>query len=287
MAAPPQKRARVSTDEDSVPSKSSDNTQSLAPILQSFDHEVTTKLLLEAAKAHPSVSALIKQEHSRQIALGRTKTLKFEEFSKTAWEAINVRYDILTCISCKREVTPLVISEIESAIESICKLCPEESSYDTKMNALGALCTIGYSICSGPKEARVIRRQVQESFGGEHDKLTEAMDGIVWSLSSGEWKKMRRSAWAKQLKEVVKLAGRKDILQGLGNVLDPPEEYDEEGEEEYDEEDEEEYDEYDELDEEEEEIRDEIRDEKATRKAKFQDEMREIYSPDVSSTESE
>lgn len=250
MPAPSRKRARVSKDRDSVPSTFSNKNANLSHILQSFDHEVTTKILLKAAKAHPSVSALIHREHSRQIALDPAKVLTFDELSKSAWEAINVRYARMSS-SRQFDAAPDAISEIESAISGIRKRLPQQASYATKMNALEALRQIGESVCSGTE---VIGREVRKSFGSG-STLAKAMEGILYEMSQDEWEKFKRAGWAKQLQEVVKVAESYAILRGPRKVLDLVEDGNEDGkegeegmEEEYDEEEEEE----DEKDEEEE-----------------------------------
>lgn len=129
---------------------------------------------------------------------------------------------------------PDVISEIESAIKSICKLWREEVSYATKMNALDALPDIADSICSGPKEAKAIRPEVQDRFRRSymyHSTLTRATKDIVNGLSPDERDEVRRAGWTEQLREVVNLAERRDTLEGLRNVLDLLEESDEDGKE--------------------------------------------------------
>lgn len=105
------------------------------------------------------------------------------------------------------------------------------ASYDTKINALEALCQIGESICSGTE---VIGSEVRKSFGSGK-VLAKAMVGILNEMSEVEWEKVKSAAWVKQLEDVVELGKSYSILERLRKVLDVLEEDnkedDEEGEE--------------------------------------------------------
>lgn len=187
----------------------------MARILQSFDHKVTTNLLLKAAKTHPTVASLIEGERLRQIALQKAEVLNFDQFSESAWEAVNVRYVKLSC-SRQFDVAPHAVSQVERAIEDVCNRCTQHASYASKMNALEALRQIGESIFSGTE---VIGREVRKSFGSGRI-LAKAMEDILYKMSEGQWEKVKRAGWVKQLEEFVELAESHDTLKGLRKVVD-------------------------------------------------------------------
>ncbi|MCJ1261212.1 hypothetical protein MMC22_001076 [Lobaria immixta] len=187
----------------------------MAQILQSFDHKVTTNLLLKAAKTHPSVASLIQEERLRQIALQQVEVLNFDQFSESAWDAVNVRYAKLSC-SHQFDAAPEAISQIVCAIESVCNRCTQHASYASKMNALEALRQIGESVFPGTE---VIGREVRKRFGSGM-MLAKAMEGILYKMSQGQWEKVKRAGWVKQLEEFVELAESHDTLKGLRKVVD-------------------------------------------------------------------
>lgn len=207
----------------------------MAQILQSFDHKVTTNLLLKAAKIHPTVASLIEGERLRRIALQKAEVLNFDQFSESAWEAVNVRYAKLSC-SRQFDVAPHAISQVERAIEDVCNRCTQHASYASKMNALEVLRQIGESIFAGTE---VIGREVRRSFGSGRI-LAKAMEGILYEMSDGQWEKVKRAGWVKQLEEFVELAESHDTLKGLRKVVDLLRERDVKNEEESGEEGEEE-----------------------------------------------
>lgn len=220
MAGGPRKRVRISSDGASVPSTSSKNAPNLSEILRSFDGKTTTELLLKAAEAHPSISALIQEQYSRQIALEQTQAINVDEFSNSAWEAIKVQYAKLSS-SC---AAPEAVSQVERDITSICEGCSNNSSYATKMKALKELCQIGANVCSC---AEMIKRKGFASV----QLLVQMMKRILHLMSEDEWGGEKRSKWVKRLGEVVRLRESSSILTELQDVLDLLEESDDEDEE--------------------------------------------------------
>lgn len=141
--------------------------------------------------------------------------LKFDEFSKSTWELINVRYAKLSCAR-QFDLASDAIAQIKHNIESICNGSRQHASYATKLNALEALYQITESIFCG---TGLIGLEARKSFG-KGRILAKAMVGILREMSIDHREHVKRVEWVKDLRELVASAERRHVLQGLRDVVE-------------------------------------------------------------------
>ncbi|GIZ45922.1 hypothetical protein CKM354_000906800 [Cercospora kikuchii] len=125
-------------------------------------------------------SALV-NHHVRQHVTERTRVINFDSYSRTAWHAINTKYDRLSG-SKQYERANDVLNDVERCIESISQQATAFSSFGTKVNALETLRRIGKTIISA---SEIIGREVHRNYEWDMG-LKNAITTILRTMSREE-----------------------------------------------------------------------------------------------------
>ena len=213
--------------------------------VSSLPQETVEKLLVQAARTHPDIEGLLRNEVDQLIQRNRARVISFDHLSKSAWHTINQRGGSGTQ---QYEGSFDAYWSVVANIKTIEEGCPDHASFGTKKNGLETLRKIGKSICLGNNDT--LGHEVRKQFQSNED-LSDTMLKILDSLSDDELNEVSQSDWGNKLEELVKLANDYCLFNGsLDNVLrtldgeesseDEGDEGDEEGDNEEDEDDDEE-----------------------------------------------
>ncbi|CAG8028003.1 unnamed protein product [Penicillium salamii] len=220
---PAAKRLRANTLGDAETTRAeAPSTQTAAEkatqLVDKIDAQEVSKILIQAAQAHPDVMAMLDDSFRAMVERERARVITFDYYSSSIWREINVSYKSMRG-SQQYEQAFDVASETSSTIQSIARQCGRNANPQTRYNGLSVLRKIGKTIClSG---GNTIAHEVQKHFQSD-DALVKGMISIINSMGDDELKSIANQEDTEKLYpklvELDQLSEDRCLFEGIQDV---------------------------------------------------------------------
>ncbi|KAH8158319.1 hypothetical protein CIB48_g9926 [Xylaria polymorpha] len=175
----PAKRIRLDDDVQQISSRPQPN---YGHMISQLPNEALRHMLNSLAMTSPSVQNAIISYHQELMDLRRNHVVDFDQYSKAAWHVLNTSDYTRGSGSKQYNASWDAKSEVQECITTIAEETHADSSYGTKLSALGTLRKIYKTVLlAGDTLGREVRMQFQNE-----NCIADEMLRIVQLMSPGE-----------------------------------------------------------------------------------------------------